>query len=74
MLDNGRTLLMDAALRGNKRMFSFLLKHGANRDLRCFTGRQVSDYIKMEFVGKSKHDKNEMQAMLYKDLLLKLGT
>ena len=55
MLENGKTLLMDAAMRGNQKMFNFLLRLGANRDLRCNTGRQVIDYIKMEFAGKNRH-------------------
>ena len=53
MFENGRTLIMDAALTGNKRMFEFLLKHGANKDQRCGTGKTLSDYIKAEYTGKS---------------------
>ena len=32
MFENGRTLIMDAALKGNKRMFEYLLKNGASKD------------------------------------------
>lgn len=53
MFSNGETLLMDAAKKGNIKMFNFLLKQGAGRDVRCHTGRTITDYIKMDFQGKT---------------------
>ena len=32
MFENGRTLIMDAALKGNKQMLEYLLKNGASKD------------------------------------------
>ena len=45
---------MDAALMGNKRMFEFLLKLGANKDQRCGTGKTLTDYIKTDHINKSQ--------------------
>lgn len=53
MFENGKTMLMDAAMRGNSQMFAFILKQGADRDKRCHTGRTTSEYIKMNFEGKT---------------------
>ena len=73
MFENGRTMLMDAALRGNQRMLEFLLKHGASKDERCSTGKTLTDYIKTDSVGKSQHAKSEMNRLVYKDLLLRVA-
>ena len=53
MFEMGKTILMDAAERGDKDMFEFLLKLGANKDSRDMMGRSISDYIKVDFQGKS---------------------
>jgi ankyrin repeat protein len=66
MLENGRTLLMDSALRGNSVMFDFLLDRGADRNLKCETGRTVAEYVKLEYIGKSDFTISEMGQMLYK--------
>ena len=49
----GKTILMDAAEKGDVATFEFLLRHGASKDLRCTLGRSLSDYIKMDSPGKS---------------------
>ena len=48
MYPMGKTILMDAAEKGDAEMFEFLLKQGASKDRRCTMGRSVHDYIKME--------------------------
>ena len=53
MFENGRTMIMDAALTGNRQMLEFLLKNGASKDQRCGVGKSLADYIKTEHVGKS---------------------
>lgn len=71
MLENGRTLLMDAAMRGNSSMFGFLLGLGASRDKKCHTGRTVAEYAKLNFEGKSAFTKSELSQLLYKDQLVR---
>lgn len=71
MLENGRTLLMDAALRGNSGMFEFLLKQGADQEMKCHTGRTVEEYVKMEYIGKPEFTVIEMGQMLYRHRLMK---
>ena len=53
MLSLGKTILMDAAEKGDTEMFEFLLKLGARKDIRCTMGRNLQDYIKMDSPGKS---------------------
>ena len=53
MKEQDRTLIMDAAMRGHIPMFTFLLKAGANRDMRDNIGRHLNDYIRMDFAGKT---------------------
>ena len=54
MFESGRTMIMDAAMIGNKEMFDFLLKQGASKDLRCGIGKSLGDYIKTDYAGKSQ--------------------
>jgi hypothetical protein len=44
---------MDAAMIGHIPVFTFLLKSGANRDLRDNLGRHLNDYIRMDYAGKT---------------------
>ena len=54
MFGSGRTMLMEAAMVGNKEMLEFLLRQGASKDLRCGIGKNLGDYVKTEHAGKSQ--------------------
>ena len=60
MFENGRTMLMDVAMKGDSKLFAFILKQGADRDKRCHTGRTTVEYIKLPFEGKTMKSKTEM--------------
>ena len=53
MFESGKTMIMDAALTGNKEMLKFLLRMGASKDMRCGVGKSLGDYIKTDHAGKS---------------------
>ena len=74
MLQMGKTILMDAAERGDTSMFEFLLKMGASKDLRCTMGRSIQDYIRMDFQGKTLLAKQEMSRLIYRDFLFSAAT
>ena len=71
MFSMNKTILMDAAEKGNVATFEFLLKLGASKDLRCRLGRSISDYIKMDVIGKSLQAKQQMNRVIYRDFLLR---
>ena len=70
----GKTILMDAAEKGNTAMFEFLLKMGASKDKRCTMGRSVHDYIKMDYQGKTLAAMQDMNRLVYRDFLFKIAT
>ena len=74
MYPMGKTILMDAAEKGDVGMFEFLLKLGASKDLRCMLGRSISDYIKLDAPGKSFQAKQELNRLVYRDFLLRVAT
>ena len=74
MLQMGKTILMDAAERGDTSMFEFLLKMGASKDLRCTMGRSIQDYIRTDFQGKTLLAKQEMSRLIYRDFLFSAAT
>lgn len=53
----GRSMVLDAAYKGRPGIFKTLLEIGASTEVRCMRGRTLSDYIKMDFKGKSEMDK-----------------
>lgn len=74
MYPMGKTILMDAAEKGNAGMFEYLLKMGASKDKRCTMGRSVHDYIKMDYEGKTLTAKQDMNRLVYRDFLFKIAT
>ena len=48
-MPNGRTVLLDAAMRGHIDLFEFLLMKGANPQARDQIGKSAVEYIKSEY-------------------------
>ena len=74
MLALGKTILMDAAEKGDTELFAFLLKMGASKDKRCTKGLTIQDYIRADWTGKSLQQKQEMNQLIYRDFLFKAAT
>lgn len=73
VLEEGRTCLMDAAMRGDLKTFTFLLRSGASKDERDHIGRHLNDYIKMDYAGKTSTAKSEINSIMYKQVLYQVG-
>ena len=65
----GRTMLLDACMRGHPKSVEFLLKHGASKDILCSRGKSLHEYIKLPYYSKSKVEEDEIMKVLYKHTL-----
>ncbi len=48
-LGNGKTMLLDACLKGYSDLVLFLLKNGSNTEAKDGRGRTVNEYVKMDY-------------------------
>lgn len=62
--ERGMTPLHDACWRGNFMQAGLLLKHGANRSLRCTEGRDAAAYAKMPYNKKTSELKARIDNLL----------
>ena len=74
----GRTVLLDAAYKGRRSLFEYLLRVGADPEQRCVRGKSLGDYIKMDFeeqlrdgstFRKTEFVRNQLRQELYKHTL-----
>ena len=65
----GRTMLLDACMRGHSKSVEFLLNHGASSEVICTRGKTIHEYIKLPYMSKSKVEEDEIMRVLYKHTL-----
>ena len=70
-MQQGRTILLDAAMRGHIDLFEFLLMKGANPMARDHIGKTAIEYIKNDYASvtsapKTALIKDRMSQILYK--------
>ena len=76
----GRSILLDAAFKGRRQIFAYLLHLGADPDIRDIRGKTLGDYIRKDFEEqlrdgtmfvKTEFMKNQLNQELYKHTLKK---
>ena len=76
----GRSLLLDAALKGRRQLFAYLLNLGADTEVRDIRGKGLGDCIRKDYEEqlrdgshfvKTEFMKNELNQELYKYTLKK---
>jgi ankyrin repeat protein len=62
--DRGLTPLQDACWRGFFMQAGLLLKHGANKHLRCYEGRDARDYTRLSYSKKTAEMRAKLESLL----------